>query len=272
MSTYVIGDVQGCFKSLMALLDVVQFQPHTDRLWFAGDLVNRGPDSLLVLRFLLNLPNKPIVVLGNHDLHLLAVYYGQSVLSPSDTIQAVLDAPDSEILCDWLRKKPLVHRDENYGYTLLHAGLPPQWSSVQAKHYAYEVENILASSDYKSFFAHMYGTTPRHWSEALSGWQRLRFITNALTRIRFCTLDGKLDFAHKGVIGSQPKALYPWFDIPNRASESEKIIFGHWAALYGQVIHSPHLFALDTGCVWGQALTAIRLEDEKLFSVPCRMI
>ena len=269
MSTYVIGDVQGCFKSLLALLNLIEFRPQHDHLWFVGDLVNRGPDSLSVLRFLLDLPHPPIVVLGNHDLHLLAVYYGQSQLRPSDTIQTILEAHDSELLCDWLRKKPLIYLDEQYGYTLLHAGLPPQWTSLQAKQYANEVESLLVSDEHKTFFAHMYGEAPHEWNEALTGWKRLRFIVNALTRIRFCTLEGQLDFLHKSVLGSQPKDLYPWFEIPNRASASEKILFGHWAALGRQPSLMPNIISLDTGCIWGRQLTAMRLEDQLFFQVEC---
>lgn len=271
MNTYVIGDIQGCFKSLIELLDLIHFQPQTDQLWCAGDLVNRGPDSLLVLRFLLDLPRPPVVVLGNHDLHLLAAYYGYGRADPSDTLQAVLEAPDSGLLCDWLRQQPLVHLDENYGYTLLHAGLLPQWTSAQAKQYAGEVETLLKSDECKTFFAHMYGKTPDQWNEQLVGWERLRCIVNVLTRIRFCTLEGKLDFSYKGVMGGQPEGLYPWFEVPGRKSTSEKIIFGHWAALNGQVF-LPGLFALDTGCVWGRQLTAMRLEDQKLFQVKCSPI
>lgn len=269
MSVYVVGDIQGCFQSLIELLDLIQFRPRTDQLWCVGDLVNRGPDSLLVLRFLLDLPNPPVVVLGNHDLHLLAIYYGQASLQASDTLQAVLEAPDSELLCDWLRQQPLVHLDQHYECTLLHAGLPPQWTSLKAKQYASEVETILRSEQYKNFLAHMYGSTSYQWSEQLTGWKRLRFIVNALTRIRFCTLDGKLNFSHKGPLGSQAEGLYPWFQIPERASAAEKILFGHWAALGEQVIISTNLFALDTGCVWGRQLTAMRLEDQKLFRVKC---
>lgn len=268
MSVYVIGDIQGCFEPLLKLLDVINFHPQTDQLWCAGDLVNRGPDSLSVLRFLFNLPIPPVVVLGNHDLHLLAVYYGQARVLQSDTIQSILAAPDSEMLCHWLRHQPLIHHDEDYGYTLLHAGLPPQWNSIQAKQYASEVETVLRGANYKDFFAHMYGKTPDEWDEQLAGWERLRFIANALTRIRFCTLSGRLDFCDKGAIGSQAEELYPWFQLPERKSATEKIIFGHWAALDGQIF-SPYLFGLDTGCVWGRKLTAMRLEDQKIFQVNC---
>jgi bis(5'-nucleosyl)-tetraphosphatase (symmetrical) len=269
MSTYVIGDIQGCFRPFVKLLKQVGFRPQTDTLWCAGDLVNRGPDSLSVLRFLLDMPKPPVVVLGNHDLHLLAIYYGQARLEASDTLSPVLEAPDSELLCDWLRHQPLIHLDKDYGYTLLHAGLPPQWTSVQAKQYAIEVETLLASAEGKTFLAHMYGKAPYQWNEQLTGWGRLRFIVNVLTRIRFCTLEGRLNFSYKGVVGSQAKGLYPWFQIPQRASAAEKIIFGHWAALGTQIILSPNLFALDTGCVWGRQLTAMRLEDQQFFYVNC---
>lgn len=267
MSTYAIGDVQGCFKTLKSLLTEIQLKPATDTLWFVGDLVNRGPDSLSVLRFLQDLPQTPVIVLGNHDLHLLAVYSGHGQLSNQDTLEAVLEAPDSALLCDWLRQKPLLHQDETLGYTLVHAGLPPQWGSKQAKQYAQAVEQQLKSDHYADFFAQLYGETPHKWDEGLTGWERLRFIVNALTRLRFCTLDGSLDFAHKGVVGSQPRELYPWFDVPKRASMNDKILFGHWSALNRSMVHSPNVFALDTGCVWGRELTAFRLEDQRYFSV-----
>jgi bis(5'-nucleosyl)-tetraphosphatase (symmetrical) len=271
MSTYVIGDIQGCFKPFMTLLDAVKFRPHEDELWLVGDVVNRGPDSLSVLRFLCNLPKPPLVVLGNHDLHLLAVHSGQRPLSQQDTLQAVLEAPDSALLCDWLRACPLLHVDKDRGYVLVHAGLPPQWTVAQAQQYAAEVEAVLASDSRTDFFAEMYAQTHACWSEELTGYARLRFIVNALTRIRFCTLGGELDFVATGPVGSQGEDLYPWFAIPDRASESEKILFGHWAALRGKV-DLPNLFALDTGCVWGHSLTAMRLEDHAFFSVSCDIV
>lgn len=271
MSTYVIGDIQGCFKPFMALLDSVKFRPHEDDLWLVGDLVNRGPDSLSVLRFLRNLPKPPVVVLGNHDLHLLAVYSGQKSLGKQDTLQAVLEAPDSALLCDWLRTQPLLHVDKERGYVLVHAGLPPQWTVQQAQQYATEVEAVLTSDACDDFFAQMYVKARARWSEALTGYERLRFIVNALTRIRFCTLDGELDLIAAGPVGSQSEDLYPWFAIPDRASQSEKILFGHWAALRGNV-DLPNLFALDTGCIWGHCLTAMRLEDQTFFRVQCDIV
>lgn len=268
---YVVGDIQGCFKPFTALLKLIHFNPQVDALWLTGDLVNRGPDSLAVLRFLMNLPKPPVVVLGNHDLHLLAVHSGQVALSPSDTLRPVLEAPDSAILCDWLRQQPLVHVDRARGYAMVHAGLPPQWTVEAAQQYAAEVEKILKSPDYQGLFAHMYGKMPAIWDEKLAGFERLRFIINAITRIRFCTVEGKLDFTSKGIIGAQPSDLYPWFEIPQRASREEKILFGHWAALEGKV-DSPNVVALDTGCVWGKELTAIRLEDQKIFQVACEKV
>lgn len=271
MSTYVIGDLQGCFEPFMQLLKHIQFQPQTDQLWFTGDLVNRGPDSLAILRFVTTLPTKPIVVLGNHDLHLLAVQSGQATLRPSDTLEAILAAPDGATLCDWLRKQPLIYLDTEYGYTLVHGGLPPQWTSMQAKQYAQEVETVLMSTEYPAFFANMYGKKPDVWDPNLTGFERLRFIVNALTRIRFCTREGRLDFSESFVIGSQAEGLYPWFQIPHRASENENILFGHWAALEGKT-NAANVFALDTGCVWGKQLTAMRLEDRQLFTVKCARI
>lgn len=267
MSTYVIGDVQGCFKPLKQLLTRVGFQPNQDNLWLVGDIVNRGPDSLAVLRFLRNLPKTPVIVLGNHDLHLLAVHSGQVQLRAKDTIQAVLEAPDGDELCDWLRHFPLTHYDEAQKYLLVHAGLPPQWQIEEACQYAHEVELVLRSEKAKDFFAHMYGSEPTVWSDQLTGYDRLRFIVNALTRIRFCTAEGELDFSFTGKVGSQDRRFQPWFTIASRASKDKKIIFGHWAALQGYL--GANLFGIDSGCVWGNCLTALRLEDQKLFHVKC---
>lgn len=267
MSTYVIGDIQGCFKPLKQLLELVGFQPNQDNLWLTGDLVNRGPDSLAVLRFLRDLPKTPVIVLGNHDLHLLAVHSGQAQLRANDTIQDVLEAPDGDELCNWLRHFPLAHYDEAQNYLLVHAGLPPQWTVEQACQYAREVEAALKSDQAKDFFAQMYGRKPNIWTDQLTGYDRLRFIVNALTRIRFCTAEGELDFSSIGKIGSQDSKFQPWFTISSRASLHCKIIFGHWAALEGYI--TPNLFGIDGGCVWGNCLTALRLEDQRLFHVKC---
>lgn len=266
MATYAIGDVQGCFEELQNLLQFINFNPAKDKLWFAGDLVNRGPKSLEVLRFVKSLKN-PVVVLGNHDLHLLAIANGHPF--KDHFLHDVLTAPDRDQLINWLRRQPLVHYDARKGYAMVHAGLPPQWTLKQAKRYATEVEQALRGEKYVNFLEHLYGNKPLQWNRNLRGWSRLRFITNALTRIRFCNEEGMLDLSSRGEIGSQPKGYLPWYQIPERASANVKIIFGHWAALQGKT-NSPHVYALDTGCVWGNALTAMRLEDEELFSVSCK--
>lgn len=268
MANYVIGDIQGCFSEFKALLDQIQFKPSHDRLWFTGDLVNRGPQSLAVLRFIKNLEN-PIIVLGNHDLHLLAVANGSAALRPDDTLEEILAAPDRDILCDWLRQQPLLYHDSVLNYTLVHAGIPPQWTLKQALSHAQEVEKVLKSSHYQELLAHLYGDTPAQWEENLTGWPRLRLIINYFTRLRFCDANGALELKTKGKPDHLPSADFlPWFKIPSPAHHNLKIIFGHWAALEGNT-GVPNIFALDTGCVWGKSLTAMRLEDEARFSVPC---
>lgn len=263
MSTYAIGDLQGCYDELQALLAHIAFDPAKDRLWFAGDLVNRGPKSLEVLRFIRNLPNA-IVVLGNHDIYLLHLAGGHPF--KDHTLYEVLNAPDCEEIIDWLRKQPLLHYDPELNYVMTHAGILPEWSLSQAQAYAHEVEMVLQRDDYREYLQHLEGNEPNQWHPNLSGYDRIRFIVNAFTRMRFCTLDGKLDFVHTGKIGSQPDGLFAWFQIPNRAIGDIPIVFGHWAALEGKV-EIDNTFGLDTGCVWGNALTAMRLEDRELFSV-----
>ncbi len=265
MATYAIGDVQGCYNELQELLQLIHFDSVTDRLWFAGDLVNRGPQSLEVLRFVKNLKNS-VVVLGNHDLHLLAIANGHPF--KDHFLHDVLNAPDRDVLVNWLRQRPLLHYSPRKGYAMIHAGLPPQWTLHQAKRYAQEVEQALRGDKYVSFLEHLYGNKPLQWNRNLRGWSRLRFITNALTRIRFCNEEGVLDLTTRGEIGSQPKDYLPWYQIPNRASQKVKIIFGHWAALAGKA-EGVNVYALDTGCVWGGSLTAMRLEDGQRFSVHC---
>ncbi len=263
MATYAIGDVQGCFDELQELLQLLNFDREKDTLWFAGDLVNRGPKSLEVLRFIKNLP-KSVVVLGNHDLHLLSIAHGHPF--KDHALFEVLAAPDREELITWLRHQPLLHYDQKLAYVMVHAGIPPQWSLQEAKRHAHEVEKVLHSSAYAEFLEHLYGNKPTKWHSSLKGWGRLRFITNAFTRIRFCDPQGNLDLSTKGVIGSQPSGYLPWFEIPGRAMEKERIVFGHWAALDGKT-DNPNVFALDTGCVWGRYLTALRLEDAQRFAV-----
>lgn len=265
MSTYAIGDIQGCHDELLALLKLINFQAEQDTLWLTGDIVNRGPKSLETLRFIKNLPNK-IVVLGNHDIHLLALSCGH----PHDdhSVHDILNAPDRDELIDWLRIQPMIHYDTDFNYAMVHAGVPPTWDVYEAMDYAAEVEVLLHSPSYPELLHHIYGDTPVRWQNNLKGWDRLRFITNALTRIRFCSATGDLDFSFKGELGSQKPEYLPWFQIPNRASLNDKIIFGHWAALEGKA-QGKNIYALDTGCVWGGHLTAMRLEDEQRFSVAC---
>ncbi len=268
MTTYAIGDVQGCFADLQHLLAYIEFDPTRDTLWFTGDLVNRGPQSLEVLRFVKALGDKHKVVLGNHDLHLIAVAYGFRSLHRSDTLANVLAAPDRQELIDWLRSRPLLHEDKEQGFVMTHAGLAPCWSLHQARFLAKEVEEVLSSSTPEFFLQHLYGNQPDRWDDHLTGMDRLRCIINFFTRMRFCYADGRLDLSYKGEIADKPQELIPWFDVKDRANANVKIIFGHWAALNGKT-DVPNVYPLDTGCVWGNSLTAMRLEDEKRFMVKC---
>lgn len=267
MAHYAIGDVQGCYDDLLRLLDAISFSPAHDTLWFTGDLVNRGPKSLATLRYVKSLGERAVTVLGNHDLHLLAVAHGASNPRPRDTFADVLAAEDCAELLRWLRERPLLHHDAALGYTLIHAGLPPEWDIDTARRCAAEVERVLRSEQAAHFFTHMYGNQPDRWDEDLHGWPRLRFITNALTRLRYCERDGRLALAYKGAPGGQPGSQLPWFALPQRRSKAMKIIFGHWSTL-GRC-DEDGVFGLDTGCVWGGRLTAMRLDDEKGFSVVC---
>ena len=265
MSIYAIGDLQGCLAPLEALLERLPFDSGHDRLWFVGDLVNRGPQSLETLRFVKNLGPSALTVLGNHDLHLLCVAEGYARNHEGDTLNPILEASDREELLDWLRGCPMMHVEQ--GYTLVHAGLLPQWTVPQAAALAAEVETALRSPNYRDFLKAMYGNRPSHWSETLTGIDRLRLITNALTRLRICTADGVMEFTHKGEPADIPRGFMPWFNVPGRRSAGEVIIFGHWSAL-GLHLDSDVL-ALDTGCLWGGRLTAVRLEDRALFQVSC---
>ncbi len=264
MATYAIGDVQGCFDELRALLNEIKFDPTEDRLWFAGDLVNRGQKSLEVLRFVKSLGDRAITVLGNHDLHLLAVVQGRRSPLAKDQMEAILNAPDRDELCDWLRQQPLLHRDDELGYVMLHAGLPPQWSLDDAEARAAEVEHVLRSDESAEFINHMYGNEPAQWSDELAGWARLRFITNCLTRLRFCDEQGRLELNEKGAPGSQPEGYQPWFDLRAHQHDEHPILFGHWSTLGMRLPGNVH--ALDTGCVWGGRLSALRIDGEPQWS------
>lgn len=267
MATYAIGDVQGCFDELSALLGRLEFDAERDRLWFAGDLVNRGPKSLETLRFVRGLGDRAITVLGNHDLHLLAAAFDVRLAAPKDTFEAVLAAPDRDKLLDWLRHRPLLHHEDTLGFTLIHAGLPPQWDLRQALSCASEVEAVLRGDGYGEFFQEMYGNRPNRWSDGLAGWDRLRFIVNCFTRLRYCMPDGRLMLKEKGRPGTQRSGALPWFSIPGRASRDLRILFGHWSTLGPRP--EPGIFPLDTGCLWGGELTALRLEDRQRFRWDC---
>mgnify|MGYP001809919764 CR=1 FL=1 len=258
MSIYAIGDLQGCYRELRTLLDRLAFDPHADQLWFVGDLVNRGPDSLAVLRFVRDLGDAALVVLGNHDLHLLALAAGNRRHAAKNTLDAVLKAPDRDELLDWLRHRPLLHHDAERRFTLIHAGLPPQWDLTEARSCAAELEAVLRSGD-RDYLLALYGNQPNRWSPALTGMDRLRFITNCFTRLRFCTPDGKLALKEKGELGSQSPGLIPWFQVPGRRTRDDRIIFGHWSTLGYR--DGDNIWAIDSGCLWGGALTAICLDD-----------
>lgn len=266
MATYAIGDIQGCYDALRRLLDTLSFDPGRDRLWFAGDLINRGPQSLATLRFVRGLGDRALTVLGNHDLHWLAVAHGGR-RGRRDTLDELHQAPDRDELVDWLRRQPLLHVEGRIA--LVHAGLVPQWSLDQARACAAEVEAMLRSDDYVGLLAQMYGDEPDHWDDALAGIPRLRFIINCLTRIRYCTAAGRIDLGPKGAPGSQPANLMPWFEVPSPRWAGATVISGHWSTL-GRV-HWPEygVWGLDTGCIWGGRLTALRIDDWTLSDTAC---
>jgi bis(5'-nucleosyl)-tetraphosphatase (symmetrical) len=258
MPIFAIGDVQGCYRELQRLLERIPFDPLLDRLWFVGDLVNRGPDSLRVLRFVRDLGEAAVTVLGNHDLHLLALAVGNAKHADKSTLDAILTAPDRDALIDWLRRRPLLHHDPLIGFTMIHAGLPPQWTLAEAQGHARELEAVLRGPEARDYLFAMYGNKPRRWAPELSGMERLRFITNALTRLRYCTPEGALALGEKGHIGSQSKDLVPWFRMPERRTRGDRIVFGHWSTIGYLAEHN--VWGLDSGCLWGGALTAIRLD------------
>ena len=267
MATYAIGDIQGSYNEFRRLLDLINFNAK-DKLWLVGDIVNRGPDSLLLLRFLRAMNDTVIAVLGNHDLHLLMVAEGFAKVQSGDTLQGILSASDRDELLHWLRHQRLLYASGEY--VMVHAGLLPSWSVTQAIKLAQEAESLLHNKDHKEFrkfCSHMYGNLPDQWSANLEGYERIRVIINAMTRMRVGTYNGKMDFSFKGRAEDIPIDYLPWFDVPGRASKEATIICGHWSALSLQV--KSNLIALDTGCMWGGNLTAIRLEDRRIFQVPC---
>ncbi len=261
MAVYAIGDIQGCYDPFATLLDELAFEPASDTLWLTGDLVNRGPKSLKILRFVKSLGDSAITVLGNHDLHLLAL--AADKIRAGDrfaSLNKVLDAPDRDELIDWLRHRPLAHFDESLNTLLVHAGTHPNWGVQQTLSRAAEVETALRAGKYRALLGKMYGNTPVKWSEKLAGYKRLRFIVNCLTRMRMLTQGGRMNFSHNGSPYQARKKLVPWFDFPSRASKDARVVFGHWSAL--GLIVMPKLVSLDTGCVWGRQLTAVRIDKK----------
>jgi bis(5'-nucleosyl)-tetraphosphatase (symmetrical) len=263
MATYAIGDIQGCHTSLQQLLHTIKFDPSVDQLWLVGDLVNRGSGSLAVLRWAKAHQNSVITVLGNHDLHALVVHEGFVAAHRLDTLDELLAAPDAPSLFAWLRQQRLAYAQDDF--LLVHGGVLPQWSVAQVLKLAGEVESALRSENYRDFLRQMYGNQPDSWRDDLSGMDRLRVITNALTRLRVCTADGTMEFKFKGKLADVPHDYHAWFDLPARASQDSTIIFGHWSAL-GLLLRDK-IIALDTGCLWGGSLTALRLQDRQLFQV-----
>jgi len=268
VSDYAIGDVQGCYDALQRLLDHIGFDEHHDTLWFVGDLVNRGPQSLDVLRFVHSLPIPAKITLGNHDLHLLAsLFGGRPWEGHDDTLQEVLHASDGESLGHWLRKQSILCYSSELNLVMCHAGISPLWDLPLAMKLANELETVLSGDHYQEFLTQMYGNSPDLWSEELVGIDRLRVITNYFTRMRFCDAQGRLDLSYKGTLLEAPASLYPWYEVPHRKEIKTDIVFGHWAALMGKC-PNPKIHAIDTGCLWGGTLTALRLQDKQRFSVP----
>lgn len=267
MSVYAVGDVQGCHGALRALLDQAGFEPARDELWLVGDVVNRGPDSLGVLRFVRSLGDRAKLVLGNHEMHLLAVAEGVRKLRGADTIRPVLDAPDAAELLDWLRHQPLLHADLALGYCMVHAGIPPHWDLATAAALAREAEKWLVTSGCAELFPNEVHE-PTELIPELGAGQRARVVVSYFTRMRVCTADGRMDLAFKGPAEQAPPGYLPWFAHTERKTRDSRILFGHWAALRGKA-DAENVFALDTGCVWGHSLTMLRLEDGRKFARAC---
>ncbi len=271
MAIYAIGDVQGCYADLQNLLNKINFSATNDTLWFAGDLVNRGPNSLETLRFIKSLGNNAVTVLGNHDLHALAVQAGIKK-DKHDSLSNLLTAPDADELFHWLRKQPLIHHDSELNFTLVHAGIPAEWDLKSALSYGQELHHVLSNDNYIEFLEHMYGDIPDRWNEKLTSWDRLRYICNAFTRMRFCYENGRLNLTEKNspefVAKNSNETLIPWFELDTRKTQSDKIIFGHWSNLGLRLQKT--VFAIDTGCLWGNQLTALKIDKElKYYQVNC---
>ncbi len=266
MNHYAIGDVQGCHAELCQLLDLIGFAPREDRLWLVGDLVNRGPGSLAVLREVKALGAAVTVVLGNHDFHLLAVAAGHARAHKRDTIAPVLDAPDRDELLAWVRSWPLVVSEGEF--LLVHAGLLPQWTPATALMLSREVQEALSGEAHDAFLRTLYGDEPRAWRDDLAGYDRLRVAVNACTRMRFCTAEGTMEFREKRGPEHAPEGYRPWFAHEARASAGRTVICGHWSTR--ELVLAPNLLMLDSGCLWGGTLTAVRLSDRRVYQVPSR--
>ncbi len=267
MPTYAIGDVQGCLPPLLQLLDKINYEPTRDHLWFTGDLVNRGYHSLATLRFIKSLPHT-VIVLGNHDLALLAINHGSVNKHPKDTFDEILTAPDKDELLNWLKQQVFLHHDPMLGYALSHAGIYPLWDFALAQDLAKELQDCLQGSLCDEYLSHLFGNEPSIWDDDLKGWERKRFITNAFTRMRFCKQSGELDLKAKGNPVLHPE-LIPWYAFPTRKACKDRLIFGHWAALNAQNV-SEDIIPLDSGCVWGNCLTAFCLETKQKVTVDCK--
>lgn len=268
MATYAIGDLQGCLDPLEALLEKIRFDPAADRIWFVGDLVNRGPQSLEALRFVRCLGGRAVAVLGNHDIHLLGCRFGSRALRGRDTLEPILAADDGDELIEWLRRRPLLHHDTELDWTLVHAGIHPHWNLEQAMDAAAETEAAMRADDPTPFFAGIFGNQSDHPDANPTSLDRQRFAVNVFTRMRYCHPDGRLDFDEKRSPADADPALTPWFALPGRPMADRRIVFGHWSTL-GPAGPRDNAWGIDQGCLWGHQLTALRLEDEALFAVDC---
>ncbi len=263
---WMIGDVQGCCAPLDALLNHPDITANPDaRFWFAGDLINRGPQSLQALRRIIGMGDRAVSVLGNHDLHLLAAAAGVRKPGKHDTLDEILAAPDRDDLIDWLRQRPLAHFEQ--GHLMVHAGVLAKWDVAKTLALAGEIQDALRGPNWQKRLQKMYGNEPVNWNDEFKGGKRLRVIINALTRMRLCTPRGHMDFSAKPAPGELPAGLVPWYDVKSRATRDVTVVFGHWSTL--GLLMRPDVICLDTGCVWGGQLTAVRLQDRKLVQVPC---
>lgn len=265
MATYAIGDIQGCYQSFTKLLKKIEFNPLKDRLWIAGDMINRGPDSLATMQYIMDHQQQIQCILGNHDLHFLAVAHECHTINSKDTFDDILNSSLKDEIVAWLTKQPLAVYEANFDTLMIHAGLPYNWSAQDALNYAQQVSTKIQSPSRYQFYLAMYGDQPARWDRDIQGLDRLRFITNALTRMRYCHADGSLELFAKSSPGTQNEHLIPWYELQNNHYRGE-IVFGHWASLQGKS-SIENIHALDTGCVWGGSLTALRLEDKKRFQV-----